>query len=65
MRQTTEHVRRTTAERGLEKVALATSSWAPRPLHRPRPPGTLWLGMRWLHPRLRGVGLRTGCSQPP
>ncbi|MFI6112926.1 M48 family metalloprotease [Kitasatospora sp. NPDC051164] len=55
MRQTSEHVRRTTAERGLKKVTLATSSetssWADaRSTGRGRQ-GHVWLGMRWLHPR--------------
>ncbi|MCL3999133.1 M48 family metalloprotease, partial [Streptomyces lavenduligriseus] len=55
MRQTTEHVRRTTAERGLEKVTLATSdeagSWADARSTGHRRRRHVWLGMRWLHPR--------------
>ncbi|WP_437080842.1 M48 family metalloprotease [Streptomyces sp. enrichment culture] len=55
MRQTTEHVRRTTAERGLEKVTLATSdetgSWADARSTGHGRRGHVWLGMRWLHPR--------------
>ncbi|MEU0665230.1 M48 family metalloprotease [Streptomyces lavendulocolor] len=55
MRQTTEHVRRTIAERGLEKVTLATSdetgSWADARSTGHGRRGHVWLGMRWLHPR--------------
>ncbi|WP_167546262.1 M48 family metalloprotease [Streptomyces zinciresistens] len=55
MRQTTEHVRRTTAERGLEKVTLGTSdetgSWADARSTGHGGRGHVWLGMRWLHPR--------------
>ncbi|MEU2354331.1 hypothetical protein ABZ599_15415 [Streptomyces misionensis] len=50
MRQTTEHVRRTTAERGLEKVTLATSdepgSWADARSTGHGRRGHVWLGMR-------------------
>ncbi|MEU9984840.1 hypothetical protein [Streptomyces sp. NPDC050856] len=55
MRQTTEYVRRTIAERGLEKVTLATSdeagSWADARNTGYGRRGHVWLGMRWLHPR--------------
>ncbi|MFE0775412.1 M48 family metalloprotease [Streptomyces sp. NPDC058861] len=55
MRQTSEHVRRTAAERGLEKVTLATSdetdSWADARSTGHGRRGHVWLGMRWLHPR--------------
>lgn len=55
MRQTTEHVRRTTAQRGLEKVTLAVSSepdsWADARSTGHGRRGHIWLGMRWLHPR--------------
>lgn len=55
MRQTTEHVRRTTAERGLKKITLATSSetdsWADARSTGHGRRGHVWLGMRWLHPR--------------
>ncbi|MFC8949502.1 M48 family metalloprotease [Streptomyces rochei] len=55
MRQTTEHVRRTTAQRGLEKVTLAISnesgSWADARSTGHGRRGHVWLGLRWFHPR--------------
>ncbi|MEU3907973.1 hypothetical protein AB0F20_29885 [Streptomyces goshikiensis] len=53
MRETTEHVRSTTAQRGLEKVTLAASS-EPGSLKEARSTGHgrrghVWLGIRWFY----------------